>query len=321
MRPQPRPDVLVFLPAGNGLPGIGHREIDRLNREMPSRRWLPVGNREEFLRLLPGAEAALVWGFKREWLDRAPQLRLIATPAAGRDWIEADGQTGPATLFGTFHGILMAETVVGMMLAFVRGIRPAADMLAAGDPWPRERVAATMRPLRGARAVILGFGHIGKWIGRLLKPFGMHLRGVNRTDMTRPDYFDAGDAMHGMADLDGLLPETDHLILALPGGRDSERILDARRLALLPRRAFVYNVGRGNAIDQAALTAALSAGSIAGAGLDVFAAEPLPPDDPVRKAPNLILLPHVSAFAPNYFDLWLDDALPRMRQFLQSTQA
>ncbi len=308
-----RKKSLLFLPAGGGLPGMTDEQANRLERETPGCRWLRTEKSDEFLRELPDAEIAVVWRFKREWLERAGNLRLVATPAAGMEWVEIRSRPGLEVVFGTFHGELMGETVVGMMLAFARGIKASADLLAAGETWPRNRVAASMRPLRGSRATILGFGHIGKWIGRLLSPFGVAIRGVNRSDMARPDYFASGDSVHPLADLDGLLPRTDHLILALPGTTGSDNLVDGRRLALLPRTARVYNVGRGNAIDQAALVRALESGAIAGAGLDVFSVEPVPDDDPVRRAPNLIFLPHVSAFAPDYLTVYLNELLPKIR--------
>ncbi len=305
--------AILFVPAGGGLPGMGERQAERLERETPGCRWIRAGSREEFLRELPGAEIAVVWEFKRDWLEQGRDLRLVATPAAGMEWVEIRSRPGLEVAFGTFHGELMGETVVGMMLAFVRGIKASGDWLAAGEAWPRARLAESMRPLRGGRATILGFGHIGKWIGRLLKPFGVRVRGVNRSDLSRPDWFDAADSVHPMAELDRLLPETDHLILAVPGTTGSDRLVDARRLALLPRGAYIYNVGRGNAIDQPALIAALESGALAGAGLDVFATEPVPADDPIRRAPNLIILPHVSAFAPDYLNLYLNELIPRIQ--------
>jgi phosphoglycerate dehydrogenase-like enzyme len=306
--------AVIWLPGPAGLPSLGEAQKLRLDREAPEFAWTRAAGEADFLRELPAAAAALTWRFRREWQASAANLRLISTPAAGREWMEIRSRPGLAVWFGGFHGIFMAETVLGLMLAFVRGVKAGIDSAARGEAWPREKVHSQMRPLRGARVVILGFGNIGKWIGRRLKPFGVRLAGVNRSDLSRPDYFDAGDAVHPLERLDDLLPTADHLVLALPGDTDSGRILDARRLALLPRSAYVYNVGRGSAIDQVALAASLESGSLAGAGLDVFEREPLPAEDPILLAPNLIRLPHVSAFAPGYMDAYLDEFLDRLRR-------
>lgn len=304
--------AVLFFPIQRVLPHIEDRHMERLRREAPGIDWRLCREESDFLAELPDADIADVWRFEPEWLARAPRLRLVATPAAGREWIRIDSSEGPEVAFGGFHGELMAETVLGMMLAFSRGIRLGLS-LQDDAPWPRAEVAASMRPLRGGRAVVLGFGGIGKWIGKLLSALGVRITGVNRSDLARPDYFGAGDSVVPLSGLDDALPACDHLILALPGSGETDRIIDAGRLALLPSTAFVYNVGRGNAIDMPALVASLRAGAIAGAGLDVFDREPLPADHPIRGCPNTILLPHVSAFSPNYLDLHLDELLPRIR--------
>lgn len=299
---------IVYLPAANGLPGAEKRHIERLRRDFPVLDWRLCPEKEEVPPLLPRARAALVWSFSSAWNDLSPHLRLLSTPAAGRELIRARPRPGLAIRFGSFHGELMAETVVGMMLAFCRGIKDCLDRGRSG--WPRTEVGGAMRQLRGSHAVVLGFGNIGKWVGRLLKPFGVRVTGVNRTDLTRPDYFTADDAVVGIENLDGLLPAADHLVLVLPAGDGTTDIIDARRLALLRPDAYIYNVGRGNAIDIDALAAALRSGAVKGAGLDVFPEEPLPEESPIRSCPNALILPHVSAFAPNYLDLYLDELSP-----------
>jgi phosphoglycerate dehydrogenase-like enzyme len=104
----------------------------------------------------------------------------------------------------------------------------------------------------------------------------------------------AFDEMRTTAELDALLPETDLLVMALPNTPDTANILSRERMALLPRSAYVINVGRGTAIDQEALIEALDSGRLAGAALDVVVPEPLPADHPLRRAKNLLLTPHVA---------------------------
>ena len=310
---------LVYLPPVNGLPGVEERHLLRLRREVPDFDWIPCADRDEFFARLPEARVALVWAFGGDWLERAPKLQLIATPAAGRDWIHV--QPGPALelLFGTFHGVLMAETVAGMMLAFTRGIKDSFDR--RDETWPRVEVAGGMRLLRGSHAVILGFGHIGKWIGRILVSLGVRVTGVNRTDTARPDYFTPEDGVVTLSQLDSIMPEADHFVVALPSGAGTDNIVDAGRLGLLRREAYVYNVGRGNAIDMPALIDALEGGRLAGAGLDVFPEEPLPADAPIRRCRRAILLPHVSAFAPVYMDLYFDEIVPRLKGMARDSRA
>lgn len=303
--------ALVYLPAVAGVPGVPPEHVERARREVPELDWVLCATEAEFVEGLADAEAAVVWSFPSRHADKGPKLRILATPAAGRDWIKITPRPDLRVMFGTFHGELMAETALGMMLAFSRGIMES--IARSGEVWPREEVVAVQRPLRGGTAVILGFGHIGKWVGRLLAPFDMRLIGVNRSDMTVPDYFHPGDRVIPVSQLDGALGEADHVVIALPGGPDSDNVLDSRRLGLLRPGAYVYNIGRGNAIDIDALERALRSGAIAGAGLDVFPVEPLPAEASIRTCPGVIRMPHVSAFAPNYFDLFFDEFLPRLR--------
>ncbi|MCD8140813.1 MAG: hypothetical protein LUE17_13720 [Planctomycetaceae bacterium] len=301
---------LVFLPPVNGLPGMEERHVAALRQRVPSVDWRVCADKDETASLLPDAVAALVWAFSSSWNGKAGNLRLIATPAAGRDWIHATPRDGLEILFGHYHGELMAETVLGLMLAFTRGIKDSLDR--RGEVWPRVEVGSAMRPLRGSHAVIVGFGNIGKWVGRLLAPMGVRVTGVNRSNLDRPDSFRPDDRVIRLDELDSVLPEADHLVMVLPGDTGTDKLLDARRIGLLRPDAYVYNIGRGNAIDLDALTAALREGRLAGAGLDVYPEEPLPTDAPIRSCPRTILLPHVSAFGPTYFDLWMKELLPAL---------
>ncbi len=307
-----KPLGLVYIPQVNGLPGMEERHLAYLRREADRWDWRAAADKEDFARLLPDAEVALVWSFSAKLSDRAAKLRMLSTPSAGKELIRIAPRSGLEVRFGAFQGELMAETTLGLMLAFTRGIKDCIERKNRG--WARAEVAQAMRPLRGSHAAILGFGHIGKWIGRLVKPFGVRITGVNRSDLTHPDYFEAGDAVAPLAELDSVLPDVDHLILALPGTTGTDRLVDAARLALLPRTAYVYNIGRGNALDLPALEAALKSGALAGAGLDVFPEEPLAEDAPIRDCPTAVVMPHVSAFAPNYMDLYVRELAPELRR-------
>lgn len=269
---------------------------------------------EEFLAVLPEASLALVWRFLPAWVPHADQLRLLATPAAGRDYFPAEAL--PACVqccYGRFHGLLMGETVVGMLLGMCRGILPAATMQRTA-PWPRRELAARIRPLRGARVTIVGFGNIGLHLAHLLKPFGARLTGVRRTTVPPPPFFEPDDSMAPVAELDRVLAATDHLVLCLPATAETDGLIDRRRLALLPSGATLCNVGRGNALDEEALMDHLRDGRLAGACLDVFRQEPLPPDSPLRTCPNLWILPHAAAIAPNYLDLFVAEFASRWQQ-------
>lgn len=281
----------------------------RLRRALPGAEVTVYDDESAFAQGLADAEMAIGWRFLQAWIDAAPRLRWVATPAAGRDYFQIAPRPGMRVTYGTFHGTLIAETVAAMVLAESRGLSEGVRRQAAGETWPRKALAARQRSVRGTHAVIVGFGRIGAWVGHALKPFGVRVTGIRRTPVAadRPAWMGEQDRILPAGEIDAVLPGADHVILVLPSGAETDRLFDARRLALLPPRAVLINVGRGNAVDEEALAQALHTGRLRGACLDVFSQEPLPADSPLRSAPNLFLLPHLSAAAPEYLDHYIDE--------------
>ncbi len=291
---------------------FGPLQVERLKRAMPELDITICRDEADLLHFLPEARIVIVWRFEQAWFDLAPRLRWLITPAAGRDYFAVSPPPHVRQFYGSFHGKLMGETAVGMLLGASRGIILA--MQAKGcDPWPSALLSSSMRLLRDSHVVILGFGNIGRWIGRLAKPFGPRLTGINRHGGERPDYFNSQDRLATMAELDAILPDTDHLVVCLPSGSATDLLLDRRRFSLLPSYAWVHNLGRGNCIDEAALVDALRQGTLGGACLDVFQKEPLPMDSPLRQAPNLLIMPHASAYGPEYMDTFVDEIVARLQ--------
>lgn len=236
-----------------------------------------------FLRALPRATHAIVWNFRAEWFARAPRLRLLATPAAGRELVPVKGPKGVKIHFGGFHGPAMAESALALMLAWCRGVI-AAERL---PHWPKVALSARCYRLAGTHAVVLGYGRIGRAIGARLEAFGVTVTGIRRRNL---------------AALPAAARTADWLVCALPGDTGTDDIVGESLLAELPRRCVVVNVGRGNAVDETALASALKKGRIAAALLDVWKKEPLPPDSPLGRAgtPNVVRMPHAAAFYPQY---------------------
>ncbi|MGI5923706.1 MAG: NAD(P)-dependent oxidoreductase [Lentisphaeria bacterium] len=296
---------------------IRHPQIDcwnfrpthaqHLQRLLPQLRVRICECEQALINALPDCDCAMVWTFKQEWFELAPRLRLLSTPAAGRDLLLVSPPPQVRLMYGTFHGEIIGETVVGMILAMTRGILPAATTF-ADLAWPRQELNGILRPLRGSHVVILGLGNIGDWVGKLLKPFGVRISGMRRSlSKPAPDWFDEHDCIFTECDLDKVLPTADHLVLALPGTPDTTNIMDARRISLLQKHSTICNVGRGNSIEEKPLYAALEARRIAGACLDVFQTEPLPANSILKRCTNLWRLPHASAIAATYLDLYVED--------------
>ena len=293
---------------------LQERQAEPLRRAFPGVEVTLAGSREEFESRLPEADVCMVWNFRQEWFGMAPHLKVVSTPAAGKDYFQVTPPDGVQMLYGGYHGKIIAETVCGMLLGMCRGILPAVTEY-AGLEWPRGELFSRQHSLHGSTVVILGFGKIGQHIGRLLKPFHVRILGMRRNaDALRPEWFDEGDFIFPPSRLDEILPMADHLVLALPRSPETDNLLDARRLSLLPSHATLVNIGRGNAIDDLALCEALRGGRLAGAFLDVFHTEPLPADSPLRTCPNLWRLPHASAVAPDYLDLYVEELVENLKR-------
>ncbi len=299
-----------------GIPGWTFSETQRkrLDSELIEWKVVRTESKEEFLFELPDTDIALIWYFKEEWFSEAKKLKALICPAAGRDFFQKMNIPKHVSLISSgFHGEIMAETVLGMMLSHARGIS-TANSLIKEHQWPRAEIGKRMRRFRGSKITILGFGNIGQWVARLAKPFGPIIRGVKRTKTPLPSFLAQEDSIHTMEELDSLLPDTDHLVLVLPKAAETDNIINNDRLSLLPKDSAIYNIGRGNAVDEAALVTALAEQRISAAYMDVFHKEPLPMDSPLRKARNCYIYPHSSAISPDYLDLFLDETIPKIRE-------
>ena len=160
--------------------------------------------------------------------------------------------------------------------------------------WNPTRTAEFPPDLRGQTAVIVGMGHIGREIARLAQLLGLKVIGVRRSPR---DPADPVDEMHPPAALDDVLPRADWLVLACPLTEETRGLVDAAKLARLPHTARLINVGRGEVVDENALVEALVSKRLAGAYLDVFEHEPLPPESPLWDLPNVFVTPHNSSAA------------------------
>ena len=247
-----------------------------------------------FLKALPRATHAIVWNFRSEWFALAPRLKVLATPAAGRELVPEEGPAGVRIHFGHFHGAVIAETVAAFVLAWARGFFALAEHARSGASdaaWPRTWLSDKCRTVSGTKAVVIGYGNIGRAIGATLERLGVSVTGVSRHRPARP----------------GELKAADWVVLALPSTTGTDGFVDAAFLRRLSRKAVLVNIGRGNAVDEEALATALKSGRLAGAYLDVRKDEPSGTvplfGTNVRELanlPNCILSPHSSAFDPNY---------------------
>jgi len=299
-------NVLVYLThphvqAWNFLPI--HRKL--LEDSVPGLNVSICLNLKEFLDRLPEAEIVIVWFFKNDWLEKAVNLELIVTPAAGRDWVNLETSKIKVS-YGRFHGPMIAESILGAVFYFLKAFHFSKKMQLQ-KKWARTKISERLGSLKGSRVTILGFGNIGQCVGKFLKPYGCVITGIKRTLVKGPDYFEDGDRVLTVDKISEVLETTDHLVLVLPGGVETQGLLTYELLSKLPANSYIYNVGRGNVYEEQDLVAILQEDKIAGAYLDVFDAEPLSEKSLLWQLDNVLIQPHISAASPQYLELFIEE--------------
>ena len=241
---------------------------------------------------LPFLEEAEVILGQSEILPRhAPHLRWLCTPSAGVNHLLGPDvfASGDALLSNSSgaYGVTIAEHTIMVLLSLLRK-RLAYDEIVARREWKRD---LPTRSILGSRFLLAGTGDIGQEIALRLRAFSpASIIGLNRKGRCPSPSFDQVAVIENM---ESFLPQTDALILSLPGTRETYHLLGERQLSLLPDGAVIVNVGRGSCIDQEALVKELRSGRLT-AALDVFEKEPLSPDDPLWDCPGRLLTPHIS---------------------------
>jgi phosphoglycerate dehydrogenase-like enzyme len=246
-------------------------------------------------------------------LDRVPGLRWVQLHSAGvnhlldtRLW---DSDVTITTSSG-IHAPTIAEYVLMMMLAFAHRLPRMMHYQRRGE-WPPQRWRKFLpQELRGATVGVIGYGSIGREVGRLANAFGMRVLGLRRGGDGEAARYelpglsggDGPERIYASDQLAEMLPECDYVVLTLPHTSATHHLIDEKALRAMKPSAVLINVARGSLVDEAALVRALREGWIAGAGLDVFEQEPLPEDSPLWAMENVILSPHVSGFTPHYDD-------------------
>lgn len=282
-------------------------QLRTLRQRYPEHELLVVHDRQAFVQQLSDARAALVWQFAADWYELAPALQLVATPAAGREWVAPDPAGRVRISHGSFHGKIMAETLLAMMLFHTRRLAACLAEQRARS-YVRDSYSETRR-LAGQRALIVGYGPLGRECATLLRAVGVRVTGVKRNAAVEPG---PAEAVCSLDRLPALLAEADHVVSTLPGDTGARHLFGAQTFALMRPSAAFYSLGRGNVVDEAALVKALDSGRLAHAFLDVFEHEPLPPDSPLWTTANLTVMPHASAISSEYLELWLEELAPEL---------
>jgi len=261
----------------------------------------------------PGAEVLYTFNLPANALDLAPRLRWLQLHSAGANHLLEHpimrSDIAITTVSG-IHATPIAEYVFASILAY-RWHVPMWTHCQREGRWPSGRWDLYARPeLRGSTLGIVGYGSIGREVGRIGQAFGMRVLALRRsagrakqgyasehtgdTAGAIPTRFYTPDALYEM------LAECDYVVIAVPLTPETVHLIGPAELKAMKPSAYLVNIARGPIVDEKALVQALEQGWIAGAGLDVFEQEPLPADSPLWNLENVLISPHVAGFTPRY---------------------
>lgn len=259
---------------------------------------------DEALAVIPDAEAYVGFGMPRSLFQAGRRLRWVQTGTAGiATLLFEEMRDGDVILTNAagLYGPTIAEHVLAGVLHFLRAFDVAAE-LRRTRTWDQSVFASArsaVREVDECRVLVVGAGGLGGEVARRFRALGARVTGIRRRpEQGIPDGF---DAVHGLGELDALLPSADVLVLTAPLTEQTRALLTAERIERLPADAIVVNVARGALVDEPALVAALERGRLRGAVLDVFAREPLATDSPLWQLERVVHTPHVSGVSPRRF--------------------
>ena len=272
---------------------------------------------EAVLEAVASAEIYFGYGIAAELIEAGGALRWVHSGAAGVGSSLTPTMLSSDVVFTNsagIHAAPMAESVIGMVLYFGRGFDMAVinQRTSKWDTALYYRGGAPLSELSSSTLGIVGFGGIGREVARHAASLGARVIALKRTP---PEPEDAAleavagggslaaniDVVHGAGGLDRVLSESDVLVLAAPETDLTRGMIDEAALERMKPGALLINVSRGKLVVESALVAALREGRLRGAGLDVFAKEPLAADHPLWGLPNVLITPHVSAVTRGFW--------------------
>ncbi|HEY2619747.1 MAG TPA: D-2-hydroxyacid dehydrogenase [Acetobacteraceae bacterium] len=287
----------------------------KLAEAMPEVRVVIAEDEATAEREIVDAEAAFGW-LPRELLAKAQRLRWLqapqAAPAAGYYYPELIEHSLTVTNFREIFNDHISAHIMAFVLAFARGLHVYIPQQLRSE-WKKSRENSGVVHLPEATALIVGVGGIGAETARLAAAFGMT---VLATDARRGEAPPGVAELHAPEALDALLPRADFVILTVPHTPSTEGFMHRARFQRMKPSAFFINIGRGMTTKLDDLVAALNAGEIAGAALDVFEQEPLPAEHPLWTMPNVLLTPHMAGWGPYLDDRRYEIMIDNCRAFL-----
>lgn len=285
---------------------------DRIRTLFPELRVNVVDHHDKVGPYIGEAEILITFGpmMADHVLRDAKKLRWIQALGTGVDGI-ADRPALRSDIIVTnvhgIHGAPVSEAALSAMLALSRGI---PELVRNQDKRQWKRWPA--RLLHNKTVGILGVGAIALDLAPRCKALGMRVIGITGTPREQVGF----DRMVARADMLAVVPKLDYFVLLVPYAPDTKGLVGASIFAAMKRDAYLVNLARGGVVDEKALLQALEEGRIAGAALDVFSEEPLPPDHPLWSAPNVLISPHQGGFCDVYVDHAMPTIAENIRHFL-----
>jgi D-2-hydroxyacid dehydrogenase (NADP+) len=267
-----------------------------VERAAPDRRVVRLETSEALANAISEIEVLLAPTPPRDGWGNARRLRLVQLLGVGADTLLPSPDLPAAVEIAGVRGVFapdVAEHALALMLAHARRLGELAQLQRERSFEPRPR-----KTLAGQRLAIVGYGAVGQRLARAARALDMEVRAVSRSGTSRGDGIDVAPAV-ALADV---VTAAHYIVIAVPLTSATRGMFDAALLARLRADAYVINVARGGIIDESALAAALSAGHLAGAALDVVTEEPLPPDSSLWTVRNLTITPHVAGLGERYLE-------------------
>lgn len=309
--------VAIAVLDADGSSRLPERLIESLRRDFPHHEFLAAHRRDDLHDVLPRAEIAFASTVPKDLLPALTGLRWVHAPAAGVAHLLIPEFVASPTILTNSRGVSarpIAEHVMAVTLALAKQLHVAARRQ-ADHVWAFNEIFDSGRSLtlRGRNMGIVGLGSIGREVALLASAFGMHVAGTRRrTDQPLPPGVERALPPEQLHEL---LRWSDVVVVATPVTSATERIIDAVAIDAMKPHALLVNVGRGKLVDDQPLIAALEAGRIGGAALDVFTKEPLPSDSPYWDLPNVIVTPHVSSAEEDYWSAIVALFAENLRRF------
>jgi len=277
---------------------------ERLKLDFPQLHIFQLPDYSRVKEEIADAELAITWSLRSDQIAAAKKLRWIHSTAAAVHALmtpELVASDVVVTSSRAVHGPVVAEHALALAFALAKRI-PQSARAQQQKRWAQLEIAnGEIRPreLRESTMAIVGMGSIGSALAKLAKGVGLRVLGVRE----HPEHRESSvDQMFGFDQIGEALRQADFTVLAVPVTPKTHHLMNAGRLALLRRDAYLINVGRGVLIDEEALVTALRRNQFAGAGLDVTTEEPLPPDSPLWSMENVLITPHIAGYADKMWE-------------------